>query len=95
MTDQKPCPFPDPSGLDNDSLASLAVILSEFVEKDCRPAYEKLNNPASKWMLRWADLASQYVGALHSSRVASEMDDLAIAIDRGDVDGDLDDDDDE
>lgn len=67
------CPFPDPSKLDDDALASVAVTLAGFLD-DSRRVFEEHRNPVTKWLLARDELASDYVTAMVEDRIGRAFD---------------------
>jgi hypothetical protein len=69
------CPFPDPSSLDNDALASIDATLARFAA-DSRRVYEANPNAVTRWLLLRDELANDYVAQLVAHPVGEALDDI-------------------
>lgn len=68
-----PCPFPDPSSLDDDALASINATLAGL-HVHARGVDEH-PNPVTKWLMRREELASDYVSQLVAFRFGKAIED--------------------
>jgi hypothetical protein len=82
-TPNRPCPFPDPAGLEPDALASIAATLASFVE-DSRRVYMNDPNPVTKWFMNRDELASDYVSQLVEFKFGQAFDEGELGEGTGD-----------
>jgi len=68
-----PCPFPDPSSLDDDALVSINSTLAGVLEHS-RDVHREHPNPVTKLLLERDELASDYVAQLVAHRFGKALD---------------------